>query len=370
MTYATLTSDQLFAEFNNANNDCAYPINTVTSYSSYGTSCGTIYIKASNSNRNIESTLVADSTKAYTCEQLDSAYILENESKREGNFDKFKVNNVLKTLTVETSNQLVYALVKGLKPVVVSGSDAERIYNKAKQVLREICNDTMTDLDKVRAIYEWLVVNVEYDNYAANNLTGNWIKYNSWYAEGVFDNGVAVCDGISKAFIILAKMENIPCIRVVSENHAWNKVYINNIWYGIDATHGNIIIKDNNYEILSYTSFLFTDSYKAGKGYTATNYLDIKATTNFNYYDYYEYTYNDTSFDLCIDSNEEFANVLLYISNFTTSDDYYTIEISINFATNIDDLIRAGESASGVDVQMKVSLSDTMGKNVYNLWIK
>ena len=81
----------------------------------------------------------------------------------------------------------------------------EEDYNKAKAVLREICDDDMSQIEKARAIYEYLIINVEYDNYAAEAVGSSWPYYDAWYAEGALLEGRAVCDGIAKAYLILAK---------------------------------------------------------------------------------------------------------------------------------------------------------------------
>ena len=112
----------------------------------------------------------------------------------------------------------MWALENGYKPTFTNFSNskhsAQTIYNKAVAVLSQICTDDMTNLEKVKAIYEWLVLNVEYDNVAASwssTVTPEEAKeYDSWYADGVFNNGVAVCEGIAKAFVILARIEGIP----------------------------------------------------------------------------------------------------------------------------------------------------------------
>ena len=184
---------------------------------------------------------------------------------------------------------MVYVLEKGLKPYCVPGSNAERVYNKAKQVLRNIVDDDMTDLEKLKAIYDWLLVNVEYDNLALKKAESNSInefEYKAWYAEGVFDHGVAVCAGIADAFLIMAQIEKIPAIYVSGNSHAWNKVMVDGNWYGVDATHGNLLVSNLGCEIFTYTSFMFTDQYKTSQGYTSQDYTSIKATKVFNIYDY------------------------------------------------------------------------------------
>lgn len=181
-------------------------------------------------------------------------------------YDSFAIENVGRTVSVYTTNQLVYALEHGARPLPVAGSSAERIYEAAKNVLRKITSPGMSDTDKLRAIYEWLILNVSYDYGAAEDdvISAVWHKYTAWYAEGVFDSRLAVCDGIAKAYLIMARIENVACIRVSGTQtgaggHAWNKVYLDG-WYGVDATHGNVGVGDT--ELLTLTCFLFTDEYK------------------------------------------------------------------------------------------------------------
>ncbi|MGN1208526.1 MAG: transglutaminase domain-containing protein, partial [Christensenellales bacterium] len=244
---------------------------------------------------------------------------------------------------VSTSNQLVYVLEKGFKPVPVGGSRAESVYNKAKAVLREICDDTMTDFEKAKAIYDWLVLNVQYDKVAANtdSISQNWTSYDAWYPEGVFNNHKAVCDGIARSFLILARIENIASIRVSGYHngggHAWNKVYIDGNWYGVDATHGNPDI-GGEYEILTYTSFLFTDEYKQ----TCCTF-EIKAGTNtqstpLNVFAKMSFGSDSSSFDLYINSTSELNRLVAFVKAYvpdenyyqgSTNHDYFTIQLAI-----------------------------------------
>jgi hypothetical protein len=176
----------------------------------------------------------------------------------------------------------------------------------------------MSDTDKLFAIYTWLVMNVNYDYLAYHKAENNTItatqsrEYDSWFADGVFNNGKAVCEGYAKALLIMARIENIPCIYVTGNNHAWNKVFIDGNWYGIDATHGDMADKENNYEILSYTEFLFTDSYKESAGYTTSDHEELAATTMFNFYDYFTIS---GGADFKIDNTSELKALASYIAS-------------------------------------------------------
>ncbi len=344
-------------------------------------STGYFYIK--NSSVSKEATLVADENKESIYEQLGYATALKNENKRAESFDSFKINNVSKTIPVSTSDQLVHVLMNGYKPAPIQNSKAEIIYNKAKVVLRDICNDLMTDFEKLRAIYEWLVMNVEYDNAAlalsdSGLTTLELTQYDAWFAEGVFNNGVAVCEGYAKAFIILAKLENIPTIMVSGDAHAWNKVLYNGEWYGIDATHGNPAVREMStyYEVFTYSQFFFTDEYKTECGYTADDYLDYVADSEniFNVYDLIEFSYNYNSFDLYINSVEELSLFLEFAyenaEELQSETTYITCEVAISSIYSYEAfsvILSQACSLSGVDADCWLEDSDSYGSNVFTI---
>ncbi len=144
---------------------------------------------------------------------------------------------------VYTSDELCYVVQKGYSPEPTSGSAAERIYDKARRVIGNILSDDMTEERKVRAIFDWIMWNTVYDYSVVTYDVASAVRQPAFYAEGVFDTGYAVCDGIAKSMSLLCNMAGIPCIRVVgyADNgtlgrHAWNKVCIENEWYILDAT--------------------------------------------------------------------------------------------------------------------------------------
>lgn len=202
---------------------------------------------------------------------------------RPADFNDFKIDEIEQTATMGTTYELYMAMERGYRPTPIIGSNAERIYNKAKAVLRAIIDDDMDDFAKVHAIYDWLSNNVVYDHDLANSVTsgagynnmfvtGN----NSFYAEGVFDDGVAVCNGIAIAFDIMCRIEGIECYKIVgvsyssttkSVGHAWNKVKIGDYWYVCDATwasYGNSATKQEKH-IEDYL-FMTTPSSGPNKG--------------------------------------------------------------------------------------------------------
>ena len=182
--------------------------------------------------------------------------------------DSFKINNASSSFSVSETEQLVYVLQRRAKPICKSGSNAEKMYDEIKKVLREIISDEMNDYEKTKAIHDWLVMNVIYDQELADlfSVESDLKKYNGFYLEGVFLDHSAVCEGIAKAFAAMANIEGIPCVVVTGKSainpngpgHAWNKIYVDGNWYVIDATSDGTIVGEN--EVLSYEHFMISEA--------------------------------------------------------------------------------------------------------------
>ncbi len=151
------------------------------------------------------------------------------------------------------------------KTFTVTVSDSS-IDNKADAVLNTIITAGMTEYDKVKAIHDWLVNNVEYDS--SGYETGN-IADTSYTAEGVLDTRIGVCDGYARAFLLLAERAGLEANRVIgvaagssgtAENHAWNQVKVDGKWYNIDVTWDDPMVSENYGDNLCYNYFLVPDS--------------------------------------------------------------------------------------------------------------
>lgn len=206
------------------------------------------------------------------------------------NFEFFKGRG--KTIEVETSDELYYAAVLGLKPIPVAGSHAESVYEAAKNVLRGIVSATATDRETVIAVYDWLAMNVCYDRAAANDDYDVSYYDTASHLEGVFGIGtpmgkrLVVCSGYAKAFALMLNMMNIPCLKVsgTSNNvgHAWNKFFIEGKWYLADPTwgaSGSVSINGVSGEIIDY-SFLFATDEEFAKNHITNGYYPPTGTSN------------------------------------------------------------------------------------------
>ena len=154
--------------------------------------------------------------------------------------------DIRKKVRVTDSEQLFRAVSDGYG--VAFGNDTVRVlYEHAKEVVYSIIGPEMTDYEKALAFYDYLATNVIYDSeLAAMNPAevNDLYNYAGFKLEGVFNYHQAVCDGISKAYLLLCAIEGIDCVRVVGtvngNSHAWNKINIAGEWLVVDVTNGII----------------------------------------------------------------------------------------------------------------------------------
>lgn len=242
----------------------------------------------------------------------------------------FYIDGVKETMSVSTSNMLYKAVAWGYKPVFM-GSQADnlkQIYDNAKDALSYIVSDEMSEYEKVHAIYDYIIYNVRYDHdcanaedkYVSGNLSLNEkMKYYGYYLEGIFLDKFykkdmhAVCDGKSKAFVLMCGIEGITAVRISGEassdgknfgGHAWNKVLLDlngtgdKEWYFVDTTWGDV--GDDSKEFLSHAYFLLSDDEVKNTHVEKTGHGYPKAEGKFDYYAHETYTSSGTEYNYVI----------------------------------------------------------------------
>lgn len=242
----------------------------------------------------------------------------------------FYIDGVKETMSVSTSNMLYKAAAWGYKPVFM-GSQADnlkQIYDNAKDALSYIVSDEMSEYEKVHAIYDYIIYNVRYDHdcanaedaYVSGNLSLNEkMKYYGYYLEGIFLDKFykkdmhAVCDGKSKAFVLMCGIEGITAVRISGKassdgknfgGHAWNKVLLDlngtgdKEWYFVDTTWGDV--GDNSKEFLSHAYFLLSDDEVKNTHDENPGHDYPKAEGKFDYYAHETYTSNGTEYNYVI----------------------------------------------------------------------
>lgn len=262
---------------------------------------------------------------------------------REEEYDSFSTDNEqIPSISVVTSNQLYLAVSWGLRPLPASGSAAEAVYEAAKTVLRRIIDDSMTEAEKVHAIYDFLSCEVLYDNELLHlserpeaQRPANFYNYAGFHMEGVFLHGSAVCDGIAKSFLLLSYMEGIQAVKVSGKSngvgHAWNYALVNGKWYGVDATWASRSFNGNS-ELSTHKYLLVTDEQLAENHITFGEYPPTEEE-GLVYAEYYDKKVTNTpDFDHVIDPLEawEFEALYHYYANIVAQDTEL-VELYIEF---------------------------------------
>ena len=281
-----------------------------TSYFSYGIDGYTVRI-AFNSRET--HTVASDYTSGENLQGQAEALL-----SAVGNHDvlrNFAIDS-LPEYTVYNSEQLVYAVENGYSPrfgtlsadadaaAVRALESAMSVYETARAALCKITTAESGDYEKLLAIHDYIAEITVYDhellNLSTSSNTGNTVLsgYRGFGLEGVFIDRRAVCDGISKAFMLMARIEGIETIRVSGKlingdtvlGHAWNKVRLGNTWYVIDVTGDDLQVSmetagvTETVEMPTHMYFLVSDEYASKNGYIEDGYGYPAAYGNYYHY--------------------------------------------------------------------------------------
>lgn len=258
----------------------------------------------------------------------DSQKLLTASSRTSGSplkMDDFALSQEIRSI-YELEN-----LPYGVKPSTFTSQDAQTVYNSARKILTEIIDDNMNDFEKVAAIYSYLALNVTYDDVVANmaNTTDTTV-YRAFTTYGALVDKTAVCDGIAGAVRLMCLMEGIPATEVAGlgngGGHAWNKVEIYGLTYGLDATWSRAKVNSEYYVTNAY---LFIDEKK------------LYGTTHIE----------------CGNAAKEkrFSGDIAFNAN-----DYFSLELNgvkhlVSNKNEFDSLIKSVKSRGGTTVELKVA---------------
>ena len=142
-----------------------------------------------------------------------------------------------------------------------------------------------SNYQKIQYIHNWLVDNIKYDT--------TYSKPNTRNIYGALISGNVVCEGYAKSFKYLLDKLDIPCILVSGEainsedkreNHMWNYVKINEIWYAVDVTWDDPIIL-NNGELSKESRYKY---FCQGDNININHFISAQITANGQEFEYPE----------------------------------------------------------------------------------
>ena len=108
----------------------------------------------------------------------------------------------------------------------------------------EICADCDTDEEKVKAIYEWMIHNFEYD-YECEPI----VQY--FNVRKTLSTRKGICYDFSHLFAALCRSQIVSCYVIDGDkrdnaqyHHTWNRVYFDDSWWNLDVTFDNVQTKN------------------------------------------------------------------------------------------------------------------------------
>lgn len=118
---------------------------------------------------------------------------------------------------------------------VENKSQVDYVDSQVKQILSQIIKPGMSDLDKEKAIHDYIVLNVAYDETTPDDEDIKFSDYNA------VTKHIAVCEGYSLLTYKMLTAAGIEARIVVSNDndeygHAWNMAKIGGAWYHLDCT--------------------------------------------------------------------------------------------------------------------------------------
>ena len=118
-----------------------------------------------------------------------------------------------------------------------------------------------TELEKAIYFHDAISKKVDYDNEFVKASSTNQDELEETHftqsAYSVFCKNATVCSGYSQAYEMLCNAAGIEAIAVTSEEHAWNKIRVEDSWYNVDLTW------DDN-STISYQYFMRSDAVYLG----------------------------------------------------------------------------------------------------------
>ncbi|MCQ2776251.1 MAG: hypothetical protein MJ217_00800 [Bacilli bacterium] len=263
---------------------------------------------------------------------LDDILYEEKVDLRNSTYNEFATENASKPVAdVYSTQQLWYAAQYGYRINCFKGSPAEKYYNLAKDVLRNICSDSMSEKEKYRSIFEYVLHNSTYDYEALEIPNASnpdkypdeyCSRYKGYFIEGFFDDHTVVCDGYAKVITLLSNMEGLDVIRSSgmddelfrtknTSGHAYNYVRFGEEEYLSDCTwcYAYAPSFGSIYESASYCYYL--SGYNAHEKYTARKVskygYDIPASLPLfvNYYKDRTIDIDGTTYSLIIKNNDD-----------------------------------------------------------------
>ena len=177
--------------------------------------------------------------EAYTYDNPDVFYLSPNKMYLNINTTT-KLGKTTYYVYIDSGNKSNYLIDE-----FSSKQEVESAINQMESVKNQLVSKkTGNTYNDIKLVHDYLTENVEYDTTIS--------KPHIYNVYGALVNHVAVCEGYARSFKYIMDNMGIPCVLVIgkgtnskgeTENHAWNYVSLNGVWYAIDTTWDDPVVE-------------------------------------------------------------------------------------------------------------------------------
>lgn len=251
-----------------------------------------------------------------------------------------------KYLKVNNSEELIYALQNDYIPYAKKGTSAYKFMVQALDILSEITTSDMTETEKYKAIYEYVVENNKYAFATAQDDTIQTYKNAAFFLEGSMGNDVAVCDGLTKEIVLLTRLAGMESYhvgaRLGNTAHAYVYVKVDGNYYLSCPTNGidRYYDKSGKWQQYSRASYMLTDfdTNSSTWKYDSDSYPEIKAALKqVESYDFWSNTFvtiNGKKYSYHVTNVDDALTILRDVSK-TQREVGKTMEVELSGSTAV-----------------------------------
>lgn len=180
------------------------------------------------------------------------------ERKENGDEKPYNINNETEILPLSSKGEYTIEILKHeqldryrvIEKISIKASDVDDAFlhssqpvyfketDKAVHLVKYLTSGKTTDIDKLRACYDYIVKNIKYDKDKINRIDGNYVPNSDLTVE----NKSGICYDYAALLAVMLRSQGIKTKLVkgykngIDEYHAWNEVFINGKWFTIDTT--------------------------------------------------------------------------------------------------------------------------------------
>ncbi len=135
--------------------------------------------------------------------------------------------------------------------------------------IKDNINDSMNNEEKIKSFHDYIVNNTKFDTEIENS--SDRLNSTSYTAYGLLINHKAICGGYTDTMAIYLDKINIPNLRISTNEHVWNLVYLNDKWLNLDVTWDDPVTS-NGTDMLMYDYYLIDTNTLLNKDTTQHNF--------------------------------------------------------------------------------------------------